>query len=105
MKLNNQEVRFDIADPRDARKYEETLIWLQEREKDMMNQRTVYTLDETMKEIIHICREAIRIATGKDVLRGCHNARAAKAVLQQFLREVAKQNDELYSPFDLGRIR
>lgn len=105
MKLNRQEVRFDIADPRDAKRYEDALAWLQEREKELMDPESVFTLDETMKEIIHVCREAIRIATGKDVLKGCHNARMARNILQQFLREVRKQNEELFSPFDIGRIR
>ena len=105
MKLNGKEVRFNITDPRDAKRYEETLIKLKKKEKELKKSGQEYTLDEIMREIIKICREVLWDFTGQDVLKGCHDALMAKEVLYQFLREVARQNESLLSPFDLERIR
>lgn len=104
MKLNGQEVRFSITDPRDAKRYEETLKRLRAKEKELFNSQKEYTMEETMKEIINICRHAIRDFTGQDILKNCHDAQKAKDILQQFLREAARQTEQLLSPFDLGRI-
>lgn len=104
MILNGKEVRFSITDPRDAKKYEEAIEKLKAREQELLASGNEYTLQETMQEIIKICRETIQDMTGMDVLKGCHDASKAKEVLYQFFAEVTRQNQAFISPFNPDRI-
>lgn len=104
MKLNGQEVRFNMGNPKDARKVDEALKKLARMQDSVMSSDKAYTLEESMQSIINIYKELLKDCTGKDILKDCHDALQAQNVFKQFLVEVNRQKRALLSPFNLDRI-